>query len=241
MINSSIRLLNSISFASAATTLLIAGAAQALTVVPTDLNPGDEYRLVFVTDSRRNATSDDISVYNDFVTNDVAGSQLETDLLAAGLTPDWFAIASTFTVSARENTSTQGTGGVPIYLITGERIANDYDDLWDGLILTNLDTTPSEQTRFGSQDVFTGTNLSGSFQDPLGSFPLIGGGSTRFTNFWIFPGSIGAALSRSLYGMSSVLTVAQEEVQSTPEPSSLLGFITLGGLMLGTAVRRAKK
>jgi hypothetical protein len=43
-----------------------------------------------------------------------------------------------------------------------------------------------------------------------------------------------------LYGMSSVLTVPTPAV-SVPEPSSLLGFITLGGLMLGSAVRKARK
>ncbi|MGK7946083.1 MAG: PEP-CTERM sorting domain-containing protein, partial [Microcystaceae cyanobacterium] len=42
-----------------------------------------------------------------------------------------------------------------------------------------------------------------------------------------------------LYAMSSVLEVPQ--TQSTPEPSSLLGFITLGGFMLGAAVRRARQ
>ncbi|MGK7946549.1 MAG: hypothetical protein AB4058_18980 [Microcystaceae cyanobacterium] len=75
--------------------LFSAGAAQALTVVPTDLMPGQQYRLVFVTDSTRDALSSDILDYNTFVTNDVTGSQLATDLTNAGLTPDWFAIAST--------------------------------------------------------------------------------------------------------------------------------------------------
>ncbi|MGK7879566.1 MAG: hypothetical protein AB4060_05635 [Crocosphaera sp.] len=66
-------------FAAAATTLFIAGPAQALTVVPTGLEPGDEYRLVFVTDGITRANSTDISFYNDFVTNDVAGSQRIAD------------------------------------------------------------------------------------------------------------------------------------------------------------------
>ncbi|MFB2807544.1 PEP-CTERM sorting domain-containing protein [Microcystis sp. BLCC-F209] len=42
--------------------------------------------------------------------------------------------------------------------------------------------------------------------------------------------------------MSGVLTVPQPPQPVTvPEPSSLLGFITLGGLMLGGAVRKARK
>jgi len=39
------------------------GAAQAaLVVVPTGLNPGDQYRLVFVTDGTRDATSTNIGM-----------------------------------------------------------------------------------------------------------------------------------------------------------------------------------
>ncbi|MFM7478058.1 MAG: PEP-CTERM sorting domain-containing protein, partial [Microcystis aeruginosa] len=41
----------------------------------------------------------------------------------------------------------------------------------------------------------------------------------------------------SLYAMSSVLTKSGGGGVTVPEPSSLLGLITLGGLMLGSAVR----
>ena len=82
--------------------------------------------------------------YNQFVRNEVTGTPLETELILAGLTPDWFAIASTSTVSARDNTSTQGTGGVPIYLITDDqRVADDYGDFWDGDILRPISSTPT--------------------------------------------------------------------------------------------------
>ena len=46
------------------------GAAQAaLVVVPPGLSPGQQYRLVFVTDGEWDATSSDIDDYNKFVTN----------------------------------------------------------------------------------------------------------------------------------------------------------------------------
>jgi hypothetical protein len=45
---------------------------------------------------------------------------------------------------------------------------------------------------------------------------------------------------RPLYGISSVLTVPTPTA-TTPEPSSLLGFITLGGLMLGSVACKARK
>lgn len=111
----------------------LAGGAEAGTVVtvPTDLNPGDQYRLVFVTNGARNALSTDIADYNDFVT---AQANLSTELAALGTT--WFAIGSTSTVSARDNTGTDAGGGVPIYLpVAGDlSIADDYADLWDGTI-----------------------------------------------------------------------------------------------------------
>ncbi len=59
-------------------TLVTASAAQAaLVVVPPGLNPGDQYRLVFVTDGTRDATSTNINDYNNFVTTQVTGSALE--------------------------------------------------------------------------------------------------------------------------------------------------------------------
>ncbi len=88
------------------------GAAQAaLVVVPTGLNPGDQYRLVFVTDGTRDATSTNINDYNTFVTNEVTGSALATQLTTAGFTPSaitWKAIGSTDSVAARDNTQTTG-------------------------------------------------------------------------------------------------------------------------------------
>ena len=68
---------------------------------PLDLEPGDQYRLIFTTSQRRDATSSDIGVYNDFVQS-VANSSPE--LAALGV--EWRAIGWTSKVSALENTST---------------------------------------------------------------------------------------------------------------------------------------
>lgn len=84
---------------------LILGAASESRAVPitqpTGLNPGDQYRLVFATSTTRDATSSNIADYNAFVTG-VADSVPE--LLLLGTT--WTAIASTASVDARDNTST---------------------------------------------------------------------------------------------------------------------------------------
>ncbi|CCQ53010.1 MULTISPECIES: hypothetical protein [Crocosphaera] len=100
---------------------------QALTLIPSDLNPGDQYRLVFVTSTTRNALSTQISDYNAFVD---ATAKAEDSLLK-DLDTTWNAIGSTSTVDARDNTNTnpEENIGVPIYLIDGNRVANNNADL----------------------------------------------------------------------------------------------------------------
>ena len=229
-------------------TLGTSAAQAALVVVPPGLNPGDQYRLVFVTAGTRNATSSDINDYNTFVTSQVTGSALATQLTTAGFNPNtitWKAIGSTSATSAKVNTGTDGTQpDVPIYLIDGNRVANNNADLWDGSIAKSIDRTQIDTSKNAS--VWTGTQAGGSTGSPLGNaigFPPVANmGATIYTDSrWINDITfLSVSQSLSLYGMSSVLTVPSAAV-SVPEPSSLLGFITLGGLMLGGAVRKARK
>ena len=225
-------------------TLATAGAAQAaLVVVPPGLAPGAQYRLVFVTAGTRDATSTNIDDYNTFVTNQVTGSALANALSGAGLTTTWKAIGSTSATSAKVNTGTDGSQpDVPIYLIDGNKVANNNADLWDGSIQTFINRTQIDTS--GTDSVWTGTNVGGSAQSPLGNSgfpPMVTIGSPVQTDAsWINMIGLSSSNSYTLYGMSSVLTVPTPAV-SVPEPSSLLGFITLGGLMLGGAVRKARK
>ena len=71
-------------------------AAVAPIAIPPGLNPGDQYRLAFVTSTTRDATSGNIAVYNEFVT---ASATAQAELNALGTT--WTAIASTGDVDAR--------------------------------------------------------------------------------------------------------------------------------------------
>ncbi|MCZ8125654.1 MAG: PEP-CTERM sorting domain-containing protein [Microcystis sp. LE19-114.1B] len=219
-----------------AATLGTASAAQAaLVVVPPDLAVGDQYRLVFVTEGKRDATSTDIDDYNNFVTSQVRLSILPgtTDtalyqaLNAAGIDPNtitWKAIGSTASVDARDNTGTNPTlsTGVPIYLIDGNRVANNNADLWDGSIQTAINRTPDDWQL--NELVWTGTNNNGTAENGR-----LGGGSlgqvryglaSSITAEWItMYDSDRFSISR-LYGISSVLTVPTPAV-TVPEPSSL--------------------
>ena len=241
-----IKQLGIVSAGVALATLGTSAAQAALVVVPTDLAVGDQYRLVFVTAGTRNATSTNINDYNTFVTNQVTGSALATQLTTAGFnlgTITWKAIASTDSVAARDNTGTNPSStGVLIYLIDGNRVANDNADLWLPPIIRPINVTQAGST-LGTEVVWTGTNSSGVVggSNGLGGSFAITGVTNLSTANWIQNSITLRTSLRRLYGMSSVLTKPTPPVLKVPEPSSLLGFITLGGLMLGGAVRKGRK
>ncbi|MCA9214078.1 MAG: hypothetical protein KDB27_13495 [Planctomycetales bacterium] len=127
----------------------------ALVFQPSGVSPGDQYRLVFLSSTTRDATLPTIGVYNQFV-QDLADAAPVVSTW--GLT--WRAMASTPTVHAINNTTTFGTG-VPIYRVDGHKVANNYTDLWDGNLdigigITELGTAPS------SGPVWTGSDADGT-------------------------------------------------------------------------------
>ena len=132
---------------------LALGAGAAPITTPVGLNPGDQYRLVFLTSTTRDATSTDIADYNAFVTAAANTQQALVDLATT-----WTAIASTDAVDALDNTGTNPsvTAGVPIYLLDGvSLVANDNADLWDAAIVTPIMIT--EAGAAISTLVWTGT------------------------------------------------------------------------------------
>ncbi|GBD52455.1 PEP-CTERM sorting domain-containing protein [Microcystis aeruginosa NIES-298] len=241
-------------------TLGTSAAQAALVVVPTDLLPGAQYRLVFVTAGTRDANALDIGPYNTFVTNQATGgtpgidTALDTALNGAGFdlsTITWKAIGSTSAVDARDNTGTNPSStGVPIYLIDGNRVANNNADFWDGSLQHPINLQPNDVTP-GLATVWTGSYTNGTGASSGSSSSLGGlysqyvsaGRADQTTGGWIAYSSPDYFSNYRLYAMSSVLTVPgnQPAPVPVPEPSSLLGFITLGGLMLGGAVRKARK
>ena len=96
-------------------------------LLPAGLRAGDMFRLLFITNSGVHATSADIAHYNTFVQNAVAAGHAAVRGYSAGFR----ALASTAAVDARDNTATTGTG-VPIYWLNGNKIADNYADLYDG-------------------------------------------------------------------------------------------------------------
>ncbi len=196
---------------------------------PAGLSPGDQYRLAFSTSTRKAPTSEDIAEYNAFVTAEATAA----GNLVADLDTEWAAIASTPSVDAIDNTGTDpsapGATGVPIYSIDGvRRIANDYDDLWDGSVINQIYDTPLEG--FSTEFVWTGTGSDGTALHPLGGETVGYGLITTFGPGWTAWGDLVLTDSESsFYGISGVLTVP------IPEPSAAL---LVGSIFLGLVSRR---
>ncbi len=179
---------------------------------PAGLQPGDRYRVVFVTHATRDATSSDIADYDAFVTADAQA--FPTMRL---LDTEWRALASTPTASARAHTGTDSAGGLPIYLPNGTRVADDYDHLWGTRSLGPLQTTvgiDSSGAPSSSTYVWTGTNDDGSaHSSPLGA--PAGSSHTGRTDSadwaWISTVDHPASLSLPLFGISAVITVPYPE------------------------------
>jgi hypothetical protein len=185
--------------------------------VPTSLNPGDQYRLAFVTSTTTDATSWNTAYYNAFVTN-VANSVPE--LVALGT--DWTAIGSTPGIDARTNTNTDPniSTGFPIYNLAGDLVVPNNLVLWSqGDFYHSINV--NEAGNLLSTNVWTGTNGNGTTGSlPLGpasslfSYTYYGHSQDAGGSSWIKFSYDTYFNSFSMYSMSGVLTVV-------PEPSTL--------------------
>ena len=188
-----------------------------ITTMPPDLNPGDQYRLVFITkDKTFTAVSSNIAVYDASVT---AQANTLTDLVDLGTT--WRVIGSTSSVSAKVHTDTDdspaGSNGVPIYRLDGVIIANDYDDLWDGGIQNPLYVAQDGTVLDTCCGTWTGTSTSGvavpgSELGAADSSVTDGAPNGTGAN-WIQTGPFGANSLQFLYAISDVLTIPNALVE----------------------------
>ena len=105
---------------------------------PAGIGGGDQFRLIFLSSTKRKATSLDIADYNTFIRDNAAGGHTairpyadEFNVVGCTATLTDYTEGSVPGVDARDNTSTTGTG-VRIYWLNGNRVANNYADFYDG-------------------------------------------------------------------------------------------------------------
>ena len=98
---------------------------------PAAVAAGDQFRLLFLSSTKRNASSTDIADYNTFIQTRAAAGHTDIQDYSAGFR----VVGCTAAVDARDNTSTTYTAsdkGVPIYWLDGTKAADQYEDFYDG-------------------------------------------------------------------------------------------------------------
>ena len=142
----------------------LVGQAEAGIVLqtPAGLNPGEQFRFVFVTDGIRDATSTNIGEYDSFVNVDAGAATYN------GVVVNWLAIGSTDSVDAIDHV---GQATAPVYLSDGTLVTTDTTPtgLWSGALVheINLDLAGNVLPTFTF--VWTGTNPTGTgFGGPSG-------------------------------------------------------------------------
>ena len=220
-----------LSFVLIAVALIVgmASRVQASIFVPDGLSPGDSYHFAFVTDSSYTVDYDPISTFNNRVT-DQAG-------LSGAITEDWNInwnlIGSTDSVDARDNAIVSG----PVFLLDGTKIADDYNDMWDG----NLDVGIYLDQFGNATNILTvawtgssgdGTAVSGfNLDDDQKVVGLVHAHNYEAIGIWL-----GQALRTRLtdtahfYALSEPLTVPDGNLEPNPipEPASIITWTLLG-------------
>lgn len=173
---------------------------------PAGLDPGKSFRLMFVTSGSRDARAKSISVYNSHVSEHAA----ENERLEP-YADDFRALASASSFNAFDNTETNHRyGGVPVYWVDGDRIADDYHDLYDGS-WANVAATDENGNAVRNNVVWTGSQEEGSYYPsydlgkPQARVGLVQSGATGEE---ISGQHLGANWHLPMYGLSPVFTIA---------------------------------
>lgn len=205
--------------------------ANDLVLQPTDLEPGDQYRLLFTTSAVRDATSSDIDDYNDFVQ-----SVADAAPVVGSWGIEWRAVAQTRRVSGRDNTGIQPDDPLPTYRIDGVQIAGNGETFWDVSNFTPWTTTEigtlvegfdPELGENGGIPIFTGTTNGRIFflDSHLGDDRVFVGNALGDTILKYGFDTLPATDTTHFYAVSTVLT-------AVPEPASKYFAIWLVGLLL---------
>ena len=195
-------------------------------LIPSGLNPGDSFRLIFLSSTTRVLSSTDIADYNTFVQDRAAAGHAAIQEYSS----DFRVVGSTESIDARDNTATTHTNsdkGVPIYWLNGAKVADDYESFYDG----GWDDEANDKNQLGNNGPDTSQQVNfpatGSVHDGTESNP--GSNSQALGASFVRVGrphssddsahgplssntSVGSAAERPLYGLSPVFIVEDTSV-----------------------------
>ena len=191
-------------------------------LIPSELGPSDTFRLVFLSSTKRNASSTDIADYNTFVQDRAAAGHADIQAYSSGFR----AVGCTADTDALDNTATNYTAsdkGVPIYWLNGANADDDYEDFYDGswdeeVNDKNESGNDGPDTSLDGNHPFTGCEHDGTEAFFEGNSRALGNNGQVFVGV---PDSIGAnngpiggtqttdhSNTRPLYGLSEVFQVS---------------------------------
>jgi hypothetical protein len=235
--------------------LVVPAAATSISInTPAGLNPGDRFRIAFVTGTTSTALSADIASYNLFVNTAAGGATYN------GSAVTFYAIGSTATVNAYDNIFST-TMNDSVYLADGTLVAPSItgaNGLWSGALVnriaTDIDGTVISPSNGQDTIVFTGTRVDGTVSTKPFGFSFIdidigdpfymtsAGQATGYTDAaWIDSGGSNGDYPRALYGISETLTVAAPSSVPEIDPNSLGSVLALVLGALGLLERRRLK
>ena len=202
---------------------------------PTAVAAGDKFRLLFLSSTKRNATSTDIADYNTFIQGRAAAGHADIQTYSTGFR----AVGCTAAVDARDNTYTTYTAtdkGVPVYWLNGAKAADEYEDFYDGswddeANDKNESGTDAHDTSVIINYPFTGCNHDGTESFTGSTSRALGASRVR-------PGGLNSSVSdvgplhhatsavesttgitRPMYGLSAVFQVAAAVVVPNNPPT----------------------
>ena len=205
-------------------------------LIPTGLDVGGRFRLIFISSGRRNGSSTDIADYNTFVQTAAAAGHADVQ----GHSSTFRVVGSTAGVDARDNTSTTYDAddkGVPIYWLGGNKVADQYQDFYDG----RWDDEANAKDEFGNDRSTAGESnypITGSAYDGtadagfllptvLGASNVMTGRLSHSPNPLQSDTPVSSTASRPMYGLSGVFVVSSQG-KTGEAPAFALDAVTRG-------------
>ena len=203
--------------------------AYAWSLRPSALGEDDEFRLIFISSQKRNAGPTSISTYNSWIQSQAASGHTDIRTHRNGFR----AVVCTEDDDARENTGMNHTTVVPVYWLGGAKVADSYNDFYDGS--WDNDTNTKDRTEDGINELdltlsgnepwtgceddgteaFSSSNVSEALgKDParLGRPGLAGSGNNPLSSNQV----ANRNTDHTMYGISAVFKIGAPRLPGPP-------------------------